>query len=161
MKRVTAALASILTLGAFSCDDETVVCPEMPESYIMADKNTASWLGQPELRLDNDTLWILGVANKPNDEVLVMKIKYNGTGTYALHPKQGYYYTTVGGDVLTSEYKLAKNTVGTLKIIADGKTEGVIEGSFDLALRKVRSNPESSIESINFTDGRFRGQIAD
>lgn len=134
---------------------------ELTHNYVSAKRNSLGWIGYPEIRIDNatDTLTFLGIANRPNDEVIVIKIKFEGIGSYTLTKDQGYYYTTVGGDVLTSEYRLSPNTVGQIVISKYEETTRSIEGSFEMSLKKERSNPANNIDIFNFTDGSFRGKI--
>ena len=88
-----------------------------------------------------------------------MKIKFQGIGKYTLIKNQAYYYTTVGGDVLTSKYKLAPNSIGQLIVSKYDKDKKSIEGTFDLMLKKDWSYSENNIDTLNLTDGNFKGKI--
>lgn len=127
---------------------------------VVAKRNNVDWIGTAEIYLDDvtDTLTFRGTANRPNDEVLVMKIKFNGVGSYSLKNRQAYYYSTIGGDVLSSEYELGTN-VGEM-VITKYEPEGkLLEGTFEMSLTKVRSNPANAIDTYDFSDGVFTGEI--
>jgi len=150
-----AAILLVLIITSCHQDDRVGI------NSVFAKRNNLDWIGTTEISLDRvtDTLTFFGIANRPNDEVIVMKIKFNGTGSYSLTKDQGLYYSTVGGDVWTSEYRLAPNTVGEIVISKYEPTEKLIEGSFEISLKKERSNPENNIDFYNFTQGTFKGQI--
>jgi len=135
----------------------------MPDYDVAAKKNNAVWKGTASMQLDKltDTLIIWNRSNPPAEEVLGMKIKFEGAGTYILKNNQSWYYSTVGGDVIVSEYKLAENQNGKLIITSYDSTRNAIEGSFDILLKKKMSNPENNIDSLHFTDGKFRGKWID
>lgn len=156
MNKITAIL---FTLIVTSCHEGGSLT--LTDNSVFAKRNNHDWIGTTEIQLDRvtDTLTFLGIANQPNDEVVVMKIKFNGTGSYLLIKDQGFYYSTVGGDVLVSEYKLTPNAVGHFIISKYDSTEKLIEGSFEMSLKKERSNPENNIDTYNFTHGTFKGRI--
>ena len=125
-------------------------------------KNNVKWSGVPEIRInaETDSLTFFGTANASNDEVIVMKIKFQGLGQYTLTKNQAYYYSTVGGDVLMSKYKLAPNSIGQLVISKYDKDKKSIEGTFDFMLKKDWSYLENTIDTLNLIDGNFKGKIA-
>ena len=150
-------IASFLIVSIMiSCHED-----ESPDNYVSAKRNNLDWVGSSEMALDRvtDTLTFLGIANRPNDEVIVMKIKFDGTGSYSLTKNQGYYYSTVGGDVLSSEYQLGPSSVGDFVISKYNQLSGYIEGRFDMSLKKERANPENNIDIYNFTQGSFKGKV--
>jgi hypothetical protein len=153
----------IILVSMFSCDDcKDADCKEvLPLNSISARKNGMNWSGTTEIgfsyQMSSDTLFIFGLAT---EEVLLMKIRFNGAGTYPLLKNQGIYYTTIGGDVLTSEYKTdGISNTSALEITDYHEDEKTIEGRFDLTLKKIRSNPENAIDTITFVLGKFRGEI--
>lgn len=154
----TMKIAAVLIAIAFLSCSYKDTAP--PENSFMAKRNDLHWSGTTEIAFYHaDTLQVLCIANQPNDEVLLMKIKFNGTGSYTLTNNQAYYYSTIGGDVTSSEYKLAPNTTGQLIISKYNSAEKIIDGTFEVTLKKVRSNPENNIDTYNFTAGTFRGKI--
>jgi hypothetical protein len=160
------AVRSLPSIGALllmalltACDDDKNT-PGLND-FVAMEKNDQKWLGVTEIDLNkqNDTLVFLGIGNRPNDEVIVLKVKFAGAGTYALQHGQAQYYTTIGGDVLSSEYKLDPNTIGTLQIVAYDSVKKTLEGKFWLELKKHRSNPETNIERMKINNGLFRGKL--
>jgi hypothetical protein len=148
--------AIILLFIVFSCSDDKEAGIK---NTIAAEKDSDTWAGRTEMNLNAvpDTLVILGIAK---EEVLVMKIRFNGIGTYPLLKNQAIYYTTVGGDVLTSEYKSdAGNHVGELIITGYDENNKVIQGTFQINLKKVWSNPENNITAVTFSKGLFNGKV--
>ena len=156
MKKTLVAL--ILAIVAFSCDDDNETTPD---DFIVARKNGVTWEGHTEMVFDqnnnSDTLYIFGIGI---DETLVMRIKFEGLGNYSLEKSHGTYYTTLGGDVLTSEYQTeGGNYIGGVKITRYDKDARIVEGNFGVVLKQKRGNPDSSTQSVVFTLGRFRGKI--
>lgn len=156
MKKTLVAL--ILAIVAFSCDDDNGTTPD---DFMFAEKNSVAWEGRTEMVFDqhnnSDTLYIFGTGT---EETLVMRIKFEGIGNYALERSQGTYYTTLGGDVLTSEYQTeGGDYIGGVKITRYDRDERIVEGNFGVVLKQKRSNPENGIPSVVFTMGRFKGKI--
>ena len=158
MNKITAIL---LVLIVASCHEDNKLGLTSTDNSVLAKRNNVDWAGTTEIHLNHvtDTLTFMGIASRPNDEVIVMKIKFNGIGSYSLIKDQGYYYSTVGGDVLTSEYKLAPNIAGQLIISKYDPIEKLIEGNFKMSLKKQRSNPPNNVDIYNFTQGLFKGKI--
>lgn len=154
--------AVLLLVMVVSCSYKDV-SPQLVsvENSFSVKRNNLDWTGTTEIHLDNvtDTLTFFGIANRPNDHVIVMKIKFTGTGSYSLSNNQGRYYSTVGGDVLTSEYKFVPNTMGQFVVTKYLQAEKIIEGSFEMSLKKIWSNPENNIDTYNFTQGTFKGKF--
>lgn len=155
MRKIVAVI--MLAIVVFSCDDNDTT---LPDDFIRAEKNTISWEGSASANFSQytgDTLFIFG---RGLEEALMMKIKFAGTGYYSLGKKQGYYYTTIGGDVVTSEYKTDGGAyTGAVKITRYDETEEIIEGNFEVSLKQVRSNPQNGIDAVSFVRGRFKGKI--
>ena len=134
-----------------------------PDEFVSVKKNGLAWAGVPEMHLNKatSTLTLLGIANRPADEeVLILKLKFDGPGTYSLTKQQAYYYTTAKGHVLTSAYELASCAAGVLEISGYDPAEKLLEGNFRLVLTKEQSSPETDAEVVTFTEGRFRGRVA-
>ncbi|MGY5850789.1 DUF6252 family protein [Salegentibacter sp. F14] len=150
-------LIILLSLGIFSCSKDDDINEK--SDFISATINEEDWHGgAPEVYLDQetDTLTILGSGD---EQVIVIKIKLKEEGTYDLSDSQGSYYTTVGGDVLTSLYKLDPESDSQLTITEYNSERNTIKGNFTLTMLQEYSNPESEIDILNFTSGKFRGTI--
>lgn len=149
----------LFTIAFFSCKPDKENNPEPTDSYFTSRRNNENWKGKTSIQTYNDSLFVFHTANEPNTEVLLLKIKYDGLKTYTLQNGQALYYTTVGGDVLTSQYVLAPAETGTLTITKYDAGQKVLEGSFNLELIKQRSNPENNIDKLQFTNGAFKGKL--
>jgi hypothetical protein len=156
MKKITLIL---LAVALISCQEENNA--ELSENSFSVYKNYAAWEGITEIHLDSstDTLTFLGVGNRPKEEIIVMKTRFQGPGTYPLTKNQGYYYTLVGGDVLTSEYILDPTVDGQLVVSKYDSAKKILEGSFNVLLKKKGSSPESNPDLLVFTNGKFRGKV--
>lgn len=106
------------------------------------------------------TLTLLGVANHKDEEVLVMKLRFEGVGTYLLTKQQAYYYTAAANRKLTSAYELAPCSAGVLEISGYDPAGKLLEGSFRLVLTKEQGTPENDAETMVFSEGKFRGRVA-
>ena len=146
-----------LALVVFSCDDKEA----KPDNFFSAEKNGLPWNGRADMAYDQnfsgDTLIIWGLGA---DETLAMMIRFTGTGHYPIQKYQGTFYTTLGGDVLTSIYQTDDgNYTGALRITRYDEAEKIIEGNFEVSLKQTESHPPSGVEVVSFTRGQFRGKI--
>jgi hypothetical protein len=149
---------SILALCVlFSCHTDA----PLNNGIFSIKKNGTVLTGDVTLRLDKttDTLYIFAIAHKPNEEVIGMTIKFNGTGEYTLTKNQAFYYATVGGDVIVSEYKLPENT--TARVVISRYTTGdkIVEGTFTMTLHQSMSNPPNTINILTLEEGTFKARI--
>ncbi len=147
----------LFTFVLLSCskdDDNT-----QPD-FISAKINQENWNGDPEVYLnpENDTLTLLGAGD---EQVVVFKIKFKEEGTYNLSDAQANYYTTIGGDVITSFYTLDPELTSQLTITEYHSESNTIKGNFKLNLIQDWSNPETEIDLLNFTNGEFKGTIVE
>lgn len=88
-------------LALLSCHESNL---PHADNFISADRNGVEWQGTCEMQLDaNDTLRIWGRAHEEN---LYMAVKFDGVGRYEVTSRRAWFYQTLGGDVLISEYTL-------------------------------------------------------
>lgn len=154
MKRSILVLSLLVLI---SCENNE---QDEPSNYVSALKNNLEWSATPEIQFAGDTLIIFGITSKPNDEGIVMKIKFEGTGEYVLTNDQAYYFLTIGGDVSVGEYKTAPGTTGKIKISKYDEVTRTIEGTFEVQLKQEWSNPKNEIDFLDFKNGFFRGKIS-
>ncbi|MBK0381277.1 DUF6252 family protein [Mucilaginibacter segetis] len=151
--KMTALLAfSILIIT--SCTKESPVCCALPYSpYISADKNGDNWHAVAAgLSISNDSLAIRGAQT---EEQLIMRIKFNGTGHYDLQNK-ATFFTTVGQDVVTSEYGTDATAVNSLDITEYNAADNIIVGTYNLSLKKDSHYPNEAYPvSMKFVNGKF------
>lgn len=145
----------ILILGITSCKDDNNIEP----NYVNANLNGLSWEGHPEITFDNqnDTLIFLGIGD---EEVLGFKLKFRGQGVYDLSEIKSFFYTTVGGDVLTSEYTLDVNSSSQITIAAYDSNQNSVKGNFEISLINEWSTRENDSNRLIFTNGKFEGIIS-
>ena len=147
----------LLSLGIFSCNNDDDL--DQP-NFISAEINGMNWNGVPEISINqvNDTLLLLGSGN---EQVIVFKIKFNGEGVYSLSGAQASYYTSVGGDVITSLYTLDTSSSSQLTLTEYNSEQNMLKGSFEVQLLQQWSNPENNVNLLSFTNGQFKGTITD
>ena len=149
-----------LALGIYACqnDNESL----NPENYLFsAEKNDEKWSGTTEIQLqapDSDTLTLLFKANNSN-EVLWVKIKFDDTGSYPLKGGQAGFYSTAGGDGITSRYGMSAGDLGQLVVTKYNPAQKLIEGTFDVSLTKQYANPENNIDFLKFSSGCFKWKL--
>jgi hypothetical protein len=158
MKKINLMRYALLLLifGIFSCSNDDDLGKE---EYISSTINQEKWNGgDPEISLDqeNDSLTLLGFGN---DQAIYFKIKFKGEGVYNLSGSQASYYTTVGGDVMTSLYILDPGSSSEITITDYDPEQKIVTGTFAVNLLQEWSNPENDINSLTLTDGEFRGSI--
>ncbi|WP_409079786.1 hypothetical protein [Salegentibacter sp.] len=87
-------------------------------------------------------------------------MKFKEEGTYDSSGAQAKYYTTVGGDVITSLYKLDPESNSQLTITEYNSESNTIKGNFTLTMVQEYSNPETEINLLNFTNVKFKVTIS-
>lgn len=129
------------------------------ENAFEVTQNMTRKTGTSELWLTGDELMLHGVTGAPNESVVFMKVKFAGTGKYDLYNDQASYYTTLGGDAITSEYVLDKDARGELEINSYDPKNNRIEGKFKFTVKKRFSNRENDASLMDFKEGRFKGTV--
>jgi uncharacterized protein YdgA (DUF945 family) len=150
---------ALILFVAISCHETNSEVDTVLMNFVRAKKNDSDWRGATEIHLNKnaDTLVFLGISHSPDSEVIVMKFKFSGVGKYTLSDSQASYYSTIGGDVTLSEYELRANEKGKIEISNYHEKEKLIEGKFEMTLKKQRCNPDTCEEFIIFTEGYFKG----
>ncbi|PSR56390.1 hypothetical protein AHMF7605_24270 [Adhaeribacter arboris] len=145
----------------FSCENDDQAEPQTSLNIFSAKRNGVTWSGNTDVYLNNqsDTLTMWCIANRPNEAVLVVNIKFQGTGTYALTQNQAGYYTTVGRDVILSQYKPIPGSIGQLVISDYNAEKKQIAGSFELDLKNTWSSSGQDADTLHITAGNFTGII--
>lgn len=146
----------LFALTLLSCHENED--PVQGDNFITALRNGVAWKGTCEMEIDsNDTLRIWG---RDREENLHMRVKFDGVGRYELTGRRAWFYQTVGGDVLVSEYTLPAGATGELMITGYDSTSRTLDGTFDINLAKARANPDNNIDHFHFTNGRLLGTIS-
>ena len=159
MKKLTQVLVLFVATfyGIISCQKDDNI---EESDFISASINDMKWNGTPEISInrDNDSLILLGYGH---EQTIFIKVKFKGEGNYNLENSRANYYTTFGGDVITSLYTLDSNSSSYLKITEYDSERNILEGDFELSLLKEWSNPENNIDIKNFKNGQFKSTIRD
>lgn len=126
-----------------------------PDYYMLARKNSVSWVApKPYVNIVKDSLIMIGHAG---EETLGIRVKAVA-GVSHVQDIYATYYTTIGGDVMVSEYRLTPDETNTVNITTYSPEDHYIEGSFKLKFDKLRG-PESAPDTITFSAGQVRGLI--
>ena len=157
MKKVNLILLLFISLGIISCHKED---KQNESNFISSNINEVKWNGIPKIHTneDNDTLILIGSGN---EQVIVFKIKFKGEGNYNLKNSQAKYYTTVGGDVMTSLYTLDASSSSQITITDYNSEQNILKGNFELILLQEWSNPENNVNKLIFKNGGFKVTIDD
>ena len=160
MKKVNLILILLLlfiSLGIVSCHKED---KQNESNFISSNINEVKWNGIPKIQTneDNDTIILIGSGN---EQVIVFKIKFKGEGNYTLENSQAKYYTTFGGDVMTSLYTLDASSSSQITITEYNSEQNILKGNFELILLQEWSNPENNVNKLIFKNGGFKVTIDD
>jgi hypothetical protein len=136
--------------------------PKYPCDYLYAKKAGSDWKVQSESFYADDTLTIAGFGH---EQSLAFRFKFTGTGVYEIrdistrlyHSNAGYY-TTVGGDVIVSNYFLSG--IGSTEVTEYNESEKWIKGNFQVTVKKQYGDA-SLPDQIEFTNGEFSVHLPD
>ena len=123
------------------------------ELFIGAMKSGNNWAGKPDASYlpGTDTLLVRGFQAS-GEENLYFKLKFSSEGTYSLRlPAEGGFYTTVGMDVITSNYKLDTTLANTVTIRNYNIYTNIANGTFRLNFIKT----DGTASKLSFTGGQF------
>ncbi len=147
-----------LAIGASAC---ALIGPESStdEFFFQAIKDRRGWKGSAEASFrsaDPGTLVILGVRGNPAypDDVVGIRLKFSGPGTYAVASEQGFYYTLIGGDVVDKSYRTFGSAYDQVVITRYDSLTKIVEGEMQLRLKDERQEDE-----VLFSVGRFRAKV--
>lgn len=128
------------------------------ELFIGATKKGSNWVVKypgTNYIADKDTLVIYGVKG---EESIAIKIPFHGVGTYPLKVGQVAYYTTVGGDAISSWYQPDTAKINTLTVTSFNAYTDIVKGDFELNLKKTQG-AASLDTALSFTNGKLWIQI--
>ena len=151
---------ALLLLGAWQC---AIIDPsdESRGYYFAATKNGRGWQGQAEASFQGEertTLVILGVlpgGQALPEEVVGIRLLFNGLGMYPVEPEAGFYYTVIGGDVVDRQYESFGSVDDQAVISRYDSTARIIEGTFRLRLKNTRAEEDQ----VSFQVRGFRARI--
>jgi hypothetical protein len=152
MKTILLAAFVFCFMLTFSCKTDNH--NPVDELFIGANKKGTSWLVKypgTNYTANKDTLIMNGVKG---EEGISIKIPFHGVGTYQLKEGQALYYTTVGGDVITSQYQPDTTKINTLTVTNFNIYTGMVKGDFELNLKKTLGAPALD-NTLSFTNGKL------
>lgn len=153
MKKILPVFIIALSALSFSCKKDSPLCCALPyQPYINAEKNGSQWSAAVSTAKIGDSTAITG---SQTDERLIMRIKFTGKGIYRLTGNQATFATTVGQDVVTSEYGVDNNSMSTLEITDYDNNKGIITGTYFIALKRAPNRYTSYPETVRFLKGSF------
>ncbi len=99
---------------------------------------------------------ILGVrgSHEFTEDVVGVRLKFSGPGTYAVASEQGFYDTLIGGDVLDKSYRTFGSAYDQVVITRYDSLTKIVEGEMQLRLKDERQGDE-----VLFSVGRFRAKV--
>ena len=159
----TIALTFIIFLTLLGCERKDDGDELLLQNTFTSKKNNQDWKGITELSLTaNDTLIFLGDGDGIDNGILLIKVKFEGKGSYTLENNQGMYYNTLGEDVLISQFVIQSGKQAKFLISEYDEDLKLLGGSFEIPLKATRFNGIISGDSLLLiADGRFNGKIKD
>ena len=148
-----------LAIGASAC---ALIGPESSdEFFFQAIKDRRGWNGSAEASFrsaEPGTLVILGVrrTNEYTEDVVGVRLKFSGPGTYAVASEQGFYDTLIGGDLLDKSYRTFGSAYDQVVITRYDSLTKVVEGKMQL---RLKNNDERQGDEVLFSLGRFRAKV--
>lgn len=158
-KNFTLLCLLFFALVIASCKKDVPDCCAMPaQPYLKTNDNSFSAVPATgyNSRTNKDTLVIVATNTVKSDQNVGFQFKFVSEGNYKLTGNQAYYYTTIGGDVISARYKLdesANNLVAVTKYEkgAVGTYSDVLTGTFKLAFVNI----DQPAQKLNF-EGTFQ-----
>ena len=154
MKNLSLIALVLLSVLTFSCTKKMDCCVLAYQPFITAEKNNVKWDAQVgTTKIAPDSIAITGTQT---EERLIMRIKFAGKGTYTLTGNQAKFFTTVGQDVITSDYYVDNAAASTIQITEYDYNQAIITGTYSVALKKTSADRYPSYpESVKFLSGKF------
>ncbi|HEY8930679.1 MAG TPA: DUF6252 family protein [Mucilaginibacter sp.] len=151
MKKSGLAFAALCGLLIFGCKKDT--SPKADDFFIGATKNGINWVGKPAAGTiaNGDSAQVVGFK-AAGEETLRFNFKLKGPGTYNIKAGEAAYFTTVGMDAVTSNYKIDTTAANTVTIQSFEPKSGYTHGFFQLNFVKITG---SGADKLTFSNGKF------
>tara|TARA_B100000949_G_scaffold214755_1_gene210503 strand:- start:7 stop:621 length:615 start_codon:yes stop_codon:yes gene_type:complete len=151
-----------ILLFIIGCDSDDGSEMPLPANSFVAQKDEDLWEGITELQLtENDTLVFFAVGKGLDNGVLMVKVKFEGAGSYTVAKEKALYYDTLGGDVIVAQYTLQEPEKATFVVESHDRSSGSVTGTFDLQLFPEAQGGKSIEYFLQITEGRFRGVLTE
>ncbi|MEQ5789736.1 hypothetical protein J4E06_01655 [Muricauda sp. NFXS6] len=153
-------LFTLLSILGCSSDDGSDI--PLAENTFEAQKDDVLWEGSTELQLmENDTLVFLAIGEGLDNGVLMIKVKFEGEGSYTLAKENGLYYDTLGGDAIVAQYTLQEPETAIFVVESYDQSSETLTGSFELELFPEAQINKSIEYMLRITEGRFKGTLTE
>ena len=161
MRKLSYLPIVLCCLAWFSCRYNCCDVPT-PPNMITATRDSAVWQlfnTQGSLRLD--TLVIADTSVNPQrSELLVFKLKFNGTVNYTLTPANVVYAYVPQMDNPYVYYTLDTSFANAFQVSYYDAANGIMLGNFSIKVKKDPSNTDNRYPpSVSFLNGAFRVQL--
>jgi len=103
----------------------------------------------------------LAIGQGLDNGVLMVKVKFEGEGSYALAKENGLYYDTLGGDAIVAQYTLKKPEAAAFVVESYDQSSKTLTGSFELELFPEAKVGKSIEYLLRITEGRFKGTLTE
>jgi uncharacterized protein YxeA len=154
MKKILTVVCFAVCIIISSCHKDSKVIPQ--DFYFNTSKNGVDWGAVASAgKILGDSIRITAFR-ATGEEQFYVDIKFNGDGAYPLEAGQAKYFTTIGMDVLTSEYRLDPSRVSQLVISSYNTKTHIISGSGDFYLLK---NSISEYVQLTLGGSSFRVKL--
>lgn len=153
----------LLTIPMFlGCDSDDDSVPPLEANTFIAQRNDNPWQGNTEIQLmENDTLVFLAIGEGLDNGILMVKMKFQGEGSYTLAKEKVLYYDTLGGDVIVDAYTLQEHEKATFRIDSYNEANGTLTGTFSLELFPEAQGGKSIEFFMRITEGRFTATLTE
>lgn len=153
-------LLPFILLFILGCDTDDGSEITLTENTFVAQKDDVLWKGRTELQLmENGTLVFLAIGEGLDNGVLMVKVKFEGEGSYTLAKENGLYYDTLGGDAIVAQYTLQEPETATFVVESYDQSSKSLTGSFELELFPEAEVGKSIEYVLRITEGRFKGTL--
>lgn len=147
-------------LSILGCSSDVGSDIPLAENTFEAQKDDVLWEGSTELQLmENNTLVFLAIGEGLDNGVLMIKVKFEGEGSYTLAKENALYYDTLGGDAIVAQYTLQEPETATFMVESYDQSSKSLTGSFELELFPEAQVGKSIEYLLKITEGRFKGAL--
>ncbi|TWR24018.1 hypothetical protein FPZ43_18595 [Mucilaginibacter pallidiroseus] len=158
MKNLLRMFVALIVLFAVACkkdNAEKPVCCVIPDlAYIKAQKSGVAWQARPEyFKTQTDSVTIIG---RQENELVLIRIKFTGKGSYAITPAQASLTYLIGGDGIVAEYYADDAATNTLEVTDYNAEKNNIKGNFNVTFKKsARYTDATFAQTVKFSQGSF------
>ncbi|ASU32465.1 DUF6252 family protein [Mucilaginibacter xinganensis] len=156
-RKLLLAVLTFYCLFVVACKKENKNVAQ--DLFMGAFKNGGNWVAAPNADYfsGKDSLQIIGFK-AAGEETLQINLKFRGKGNYAVKQGQAHYYTTIGRDVVTGEYKLDTTNTNNVMVQNFDVYSNIMSGTFELNFVKTYGGGP---DKLSFSGGKFYIYVPD